>query len=294
MKFGVCIPNYGETLALEALRDVALETEKLGYDSIWTTDHVLMPKLSGTPYEKIFDCIGTLSYIAALSSRVRLGISSLIIAMRNPAVVAKQLASLDHFSHGRLLLAIASGWNEKEFSFIGSNYNNRGKRIDESIRLIRALWSGETSFKGRYQSFDGAVFEPKPISKNLEIWIGGSSPAAMRRAAELGDAWHPNVMPLDMFRAAVSSFRKISGTSSHKRICVRIALNLSLVESEIIGAQGDRRVVLSRDMSKNNAVIRDLEELGVDYALLAVNPDGKIDRNAQLEGLRAFAKEFLA
>ena len=90
MKFGVCVPNYGESVSLEGMRAIGLESEKLGYDSIWTTDHILMPKNSGTPYEKIFDCIASLSYLAALTSKVKLGISSLIIGMRNPVVAAKQ------------------------------------------------------------------------------------------------------------------------------------------------------------------------------------------------------------
>src|ERR1700730_9940230 len=110
MRFGVCVPNYGETFSVEGIRAVGLESEKLGYDSVWTTDHVLMTKNSGTPYERIVDCISTLVYLAPLTSRVKLGISSLILGMRNPVVVAKQLASLDTFSGGRALIAMASGW----------------------------------------------------------------------------------------------------------------------------------------------------------------------------------------
>src|SRR5579862_2668526 len=144
MKFGVCIPNYGTSTSPETLRDVALEAESLGYDSIWTTDHVLMPKNSGTPYEKIFDSIASLCYLAPQTKKVKLGISSLIIAMRNPLVVAKQLASLDNFSNGRTLVAIGTGWNETEFSFLASNFRNRGRRVDESILMLRALWSGNS------------------------------------------------------------------------------------------------------------------------------------------------------
>jgi probable F420-dependent oxidoreductase len=293
MKFGVCIPNYGASLSLESLGKVALEAEALGYDSIWTTDHILMPAGSGTPYERIFDSIATLCYLAPQTKKVKLGISSLIIAMRNPIVVAKQLASVDHFSHGRLMFAIATGWNEKEFSFLGSNFHDRGKRVDESIKIIRALWSGQSGLHGKFQSFDGAVFEPRPLSQNLEIWIGGSSPAAMKRAARLGDAWHPNVMPLEEFRESVSRYRKISANARHKNIRVRIALNIAEAQSEIDGAQGEKRLILSRDMQKNKEIIKELEELGVDYALLAVNPDGKLESKEQIESLRAFAGEFL-
>ena len=164
MKFGICVPNYGESLSVEGMRAVGVEAEKLGYDSIWTTDHILMPKNSGTPYEHIFDCIASLAYLAPQTNRVKLGISSLIIGMRNPVAAAKQLASIDSFSGGRLIVAMASGWNETEFSFVGADYHRRGKKLDESIQLFRDLWRGETKFHGKALSvnFENAVFEPRP------------------------------------------------------------------------------------------------------------------------------------
>src|SRR5437879_11142290 len=164
MKFGVCVPNYGESSSTEALRTVALEAERGGCDSIWTTDHVLMPRNSGTPYERVFDSITTLAYLAPITNHVRLGISSLIIAVRNPVVVAKQLATIDSLSGGRLMLAIGAGWNEKELAHLGSNFHNRGKRVDASIRLIRALWKGEASFKSRGLGVvvTDVVLDPRP------------------------------------------------------------------------------------------------------------------------------------
>ena len=227
MKLGVCVPNYDESSSPEALRAVGLEAERSGCDSIWTTDHILMPRNSGTPYERIYDSITTLSYLAAITDQVKLGISSLVTAMRNPVVVAKQLATIDNLSNGRLMLATSVGWNEKEFAHVGSNFHNRGKRLDASIRLIRALWRGETSFKSRILGieFSDAVFEPRPIQKHLTMWIGGTSRATMKRAATLGDAWHPNVQPLDQFTKIVAEFRETSLEAKTKEICVRIATN---------------------------------------------------------------------
>src|SRR5260370_20982815 len=173
MKFGVCVPNYGESSSTEALRTVALEAERAGCDSLWTTDHILMPRNSGPLYETIIDSVTTLSYLTAITSRAKLGISSLITAMRNPVVVSKQLASIDNLSGGRLMLATSAGWNEKEFTHLGSNFHNRGKRLDASIRLIRALWKGETSFKSRIfgVEFNDSIFEPRPIQKLLTYRI---------------------------------------------------------------------------------------------------------------------------
>jgi hypothetical protein len=156
--------------------------------------------------------------------------------------------------------------------------------------MLRALWSGNSSFHGKYYNFDDAVFEPKPVSKNLEIWIGGTSTAAMKRAATLGDAWHPNVYPLEQFKKMVSNFREIS--RSDMKIRVRIALNLNTSKSEITGPQGEKRLILSRDMERNRETIRGLEKLGIDYALVVTSSDGMVERKDQLESLRMFASTF--
>jgi len=295
MKFGVCVPNYGESMSVDGIRAVGIEAEKLGYDSIWATDHVLMPKNSSTPYETIVDAISTLVYLAPLTSRVQLGISSLILGMRNPIVVAKQLASLDAFSGGRVFLAMASGWNEKEFSFVGSDFHTRGKKLDEGIRLIQSLWKGETEFQSKVlpQKFKDAVFEPKPLSKKLVIWIGGASEAAMQRAIVLGDAWHPNLYPIDTFTKLVGQFRDLSPEAKYKDICVRIAVNTAATETEYIGATGEKRVLFSGNMRENRKLLKELENLGVTYAVLVPSPDGKIPTQDQIQSIRAFASEFL-
>jgi probable F420-dependent oxidoreductase len=296
MKFGVCIPNYGDTLSVEGMRTVALVAAERGYDSIWTTDHILMPPQSGTPYERIFESITSLAYLAPLTGKVRLGISSLIMTMRNPAVVVKQLATLDQLSGGRVMLATSAGWAEKEFSHLGSDFHDRGKRLDESIKLIRALWSKGASgkFEGKRipHKFDNVMFEPRPIQDKLTIWIGGNSKAAMKRAVSLGDAWHPNVYPLGKFRELVADFRKLPG-GKEKPICVRIALNMKAKQSEYTNKQGERRLILSGNKEENENTISELENLGVSHIIVATNHDGKSQIQDQVESLRAFAKAVI-
>jgi probable F420-dependent oxidoreductase len=296
MKFGVCIPNFGETATVDGLRTVALEAEKVGYNSIWTTDHILMPAQSGTPYERVFESVASLAYLAALTSTAKLGVSSLVMAMRNPVVLAKQLATIDHFSGGRVMLATGAGWNEREFVHLGSNFHDRGRRLDESIRLIRELWVGgaDAKFEGRKipHKFSKVMFEPRPIQKKLTIWISGTGKAAMRRAATIGDAWHPNVYPLDVFRELVSEFRGIPG-GEDRRICVRIALNLKATKSEYAGPQGERRLMLTGNMPENRKILSELEKLGVSYMLVNPTPDGRVPVNNQVASLRMFAEEFI-
>lgn len=296
MKFGVCIPNYGETCSVEGLRNVALEAEGMGYDSIWTTDHILMAPQSGTPYEKIFESITSLAYLAAITSTVKLGVSSLITAMRNPAVVVKQLATIDHFSGGRIILATSAGWNEREFQQLGSNFHDRGRRLDESIKLFRALWNNPSNanFEGKWipHKFKNQKFEPPPIQSKLTIWVAGNSRVAMERAARLGDAWHPNVAPLDVFRKLVSEFRSIPEAEG-KDICVRIGLNPKATKSEYLSPQGERRVLLSGDMAENKNTVAELEKLGVTHVVIAPSPDGNATIPGQVLNLRAISEAFI-
>ncbi len=295
MKFGVCVPNYGETSSVESIERLAIEAERLGFDSLWTTDHILMPRDSGTPYERIFESITALAFLAPITKKIKLGISSLIIAMRNPVVVVKQLATIDQLSKGRLILATSAGWNEKEFSNLGSNFHDRGKRVDESIRLIRELWDGKDAFESRRLglNFKDVVFEPRPVQTRLTIWIGGNSSAAMRRAAKLGDAWHPNVIPLDKFRELTSEFRSKFPEAREKPICVRIALNKNSKTSEYTSPQGEKRIILSSNDEENRRIIKGLEDLGVNYAVIAPSHDGRVPIDQQLEGLKMISNTFL-
>ena len=232
-----------------------------------------MPRNSGTPYERIFDSITTLSYLAAITSRVKLGISSLITAMRNPVVVAKQLATIDNLSDGMIMLATSVGWNEKEFAHLGSNFHNRGKRLDASIRLIRALWRGETSFKSRVLGieFNDAVFEPRPAQKHLAIWIGGTSKAAMKRAATLGDAWHPIRVRLPWLRdTGLPRLREIADKEGRPlpALCPRIRLRIT--EAKLAD---DQRIAGEGSLDQIRSDLEALAKLGASHVLLDTYTD---------------------
>ncbi len=293
MKFGVAVPNYGENLSVEGMLTVAKTAEEFGFDSVWTTDHILMPKASGTPYERIFESITSLAFLAASTSRVQLGVSTLIVAMRNPVIAAKQLATIDALSGGRLLFVVGVGWNPKEFGNLGSDFGDRGARVDESIRLVRELFDGITTFNGQRTGieFKEAAFDPRP-SHRVPIWIGGTSPAAMKRAATIGDAWHPNISPLEDFRRQVKSFRALTG-GSEKPIHVRIGLDPTSTTAEYIGAQGDRRLQFCSDSEANRIILNTLEELRVEGVVVATNPTGKTSIEDQVEGLKMVRDQLM-
>lgn len=206
MQFGVVLPQFGALArppdVTHHIRTVAQTAERLGYDVLWTADHIIFPQTITTPYpyggrfpypttDPILGIIATLSYVAALTARITLGSSVLVLPYRNPVVLAKELASLDVLSGGRLLLGVAAGWLKEEFDMLGVPFHERGRRTDEYIDLLRVLWTQDrATFHGRSFTMTDAACFPKPVQQpQPPIWIGGGSPAALRRVARRGDGW---------------------------------------------------------------------------------------------------------
>jgi len=293
MKFGVCLPHYGQTFTLSSVRKIAIESERLGYDSIWVTDHILFQPMVGEPYHRIFESLTTLAYLASVTKHVKLGISSLILPMRNPIIATKQLATIDVLSGGRLIVAVAAGWNEKEFSELGSNFHGRGRRLDESIQLLRALWEGKPDFRAEYivQHFQNASLEPRPIQKKLTVLIGGNSPAAMKRAVRFGDGWHPTGYDPDVASGLVEQFRAQPG-SEVKEICFRIERNAKSPEAKPwLGKRN--QPLISGDRNEDARIVQGFTKLGIPRLLLCPASDGNVPVQFQLKQLREFAHEFI-
>ena len=185
------LPNYGADATPAAVRRVAELAEELRFDSVWTTEHIIVGPEAVDPYGRVYDPLVTLGWIAGRTERIGLGTSIVLAPLHNPMHLAKQAATLQELSGGRFTLGVGMGWHRDEFDFMGVEFEGRGRRGDEAIRLVRALWKGEHDFDGRYWSFHDATSEPLP-SPLPEIWVGGSSERAIRRARELGDAWHPS------------------------------------------------------------------------------------------------------
>jgi probable F420-dependent oxidoreductase len=189
--FGVILPNFGKGTSPDTIRRVAETAEELGFDSVWATEHIIVGPEAVDPYGCVYDPLVTLGWIAGWTRRIGLGTSIVLVPLHNPMHLAKEVATLQELSRGRFTLGVGVGWHQDEFDFMGVEFRGRGRRTDESIRLMRALWNGERDFHGEYWSFQNATAEPRP-SPVPEIWVGGSSDRAVRRARELGDAWHPS------------------------------------------------------------------------------------------------------
>ena len=200
MKLGIHIPQIGRKAGPEAIRRGARQAEDLGYDNIWVNDHLAIPHDAPYPPSKSFyEPLITLTWAAAATSRVELGTSVLVLPLRIPAHLAKELATLDLLSDGRLILGAGVGWMEAEFDAMGVPFHDRGARTNDIINILRACW-GEDPISYRpttvTAALDGIRALPQPERK-IPIWIGGNSQPALRRAKALGDGWHGTRVPMD-------------------------------------------------------------------------------------------------
>jgi probable F420-dependent oxidoreductase len=198
MDYGIALPNFPSGASPEGIDAAAEVADRLGWHGVWTTDHVLVNRASTAEYGRIFEAILSLAWVGARYPKVKLGTSVIVVPQRNAVLLAKELASLDVLSGGRVIVGVGVGWNEKEFANLGAadRFHVRGAYLDETIRLWRHLWSGSGEpFPGRFHPLEDYVFEPLPQQgASLPIWVGGGSDAACRRAGTLGDGWHSSAL----------------------------------------------------------------------------------------------------
>jgi probable F420-dependent oxidoreductase len=261
MKFGACIPHYGVPASREAVVDFCALAERLMFDSVWTTDHIAVSDKYPEPYGNMLESMTTLSFIGAKTEHVKLGTSIIVLPMRNPVLLAKQVASLDVLTEGRVILGVSSGWMEGEFATLGADFHNRGKIMDEEIRLIRALWTEDRPrFNGRFFKINDAIFLPKPVSRNgPPIWIGGTSPAALRRVARLGDGWHAEGLSPSQISSSSESLNALLRGERKLVVSVRLPVEISDTASNTFTmTSGEKAYMLG---GKRNDVVRETEKL---------------------------------
>jgi probable F420-dependent oxidoreductase len=287
MRYGVAIPQANRFAAPEAIRAVARAVEDLGFDSLWVSDHIIVPEGSGYIPELMVEPLALLAYLAAETSHVTLGTSVLILPYRDPVFTAKFLSSVDSLSDGRLVVGVGAGWLEPEFAALGVPFAERGARTDEYLRVFRNLWETETSsFDGRFTHYTNMRMFPKAARDRrgtIPIWVGGNSDRSVRRAAELGDGWHPiNLGPAEFpayvakYRAACERVGKAPGP-----ICLR---HMPGGRTRPEGG----RWPLSGTPEEQAADLRAYRDAGVDEFMLSLPARGVADLLAQL---KAFMRE---
>jgi probable F420-dependent oxidoreductase len=194
MDFGLCLPNFPAGASPEGLEAAGEVVERLGWSTIWTTDHVIVNHAGASEYGRIYEAITTLAWLGARHPRVRLGTSVIVVPQRNAVLLAKELATLDSLSGGRVTAGIGVGWNRAEFANLGmaDRFHVRGVYVEETIRLWRHLWSGSTEpFSGRFHPLEDFEFAPLPDQgAALPILVGGRAEVALQRAGRMADGYH--------------------------------------------------------------------------------------------------------
>ena len=212
MKFGVMFANTGFGSSPDGAVAIAQAAEAGGFETLWTVEHVVVPSGYESPYPydpsgkmagglEVFDLpdpLMWLAYVAGRTDRIRLGTGVLVLPQRNVVVTAKEIATLDHLSGGRVTLGVGAGWLAEEFAALGVPFDERGKRLDEYIDVLRELWSPaadpeKSSVAGRFVTFADCIMRPRPANGTVPIVIGGHSEAAAKRAGRLGDGFFPSI-----------------------------------------------------------------------------------------------------
>jgi probable F420-dependent oxidoreductase len=207
MRLGVHLPQYGRAASPEAIVSVAVRAEELGFADVWVSDHVAIPASQGYPSPYLFDPVLTLGWAAAVTSRIRLGTSVMVVPQHHPLQLANQLASLDRLSGGRVTLGAGVGWSKAEFEALDQDFHTRGRRMDEALELMRLAWTTDpTTYRGDFFTLEEFKIQPKPVG-SIPIWIGGTSDAAIARAGR-ADGYQGISMSPDEMAAFVDRLRE--------------------------------------------------------------------------------------
>lgn len=280
MKVGCHLPMFGPVGTRHNVLAFARRMEALGYDSLWASDHVVIPHriTSRYPYSPtgqfplgpevpFLEPLTTLAVVAGVTQRVTLGTSILVLPHRNPVLAAKMAATLDHLSEGRLVLGVGVGWMREEIELLGGSYDRRGAWSDEALAVMRACWrQARTAHRGEFFSFDDIGVFPKPTRGDIPVLIGGHTPRALRRVVELGDGWHAAFITPEALKTDIGRLRDECARQKRPfdQLAISVRAGLSLRDAPL---RPDRKPLQgSRDQ-----VIADLRayrDLGVESLLL--------------------------
>ncbi len=242
MQFGAIFPQMDGALSRSEIRLWVEGVEALGFDYVLVYEHVLgadpegRPGWTGLTYDTPFhEPLTLIAHMAGISATLGFATGVLVLPQRQTALVAKQAAAADILTDGKLRLGVGVGWNAVEYEALGQDFTTRGRRCDEQIDLLRRLWTESVvDYAGEHHRIDRAGINPRPIQRPIPVWVGGDSPAAMRRVARLGDGWLPHGRPGEDLDARISQVRALAEQAGR--------------DAEAIGIEG--RIVL-RDISEN-------------------------------------------
>jgi len=249
LQFGYHLPIWGPAATRDTLITLARRVEALGFDSVWASDHVVIPFeiRSRYPYNATGDFplppttnflepLTALALVAGVTERLRLGTTVLVLPHRHPVLAAKMLATLDHLAPGRVILGAGVGWMREEIELLGAPYDQRGAWTDEAIEIMRKCWRDErVSHRGRFFNFPEIGVAPKPARGTIPIWIGGHTPRAMRRVAELGEGWHAAFATPDVMRKGLVELKAACAKAGRNPAEITLSVRLGLAAKRPAG-----------------------------------------------------------
>jgi probable F420-dependent oxidoreductase len=290
MELGIALPTSGPLAGPANIARVAQEVERLGYDSVWTYERLLRPTApvaigGGEPqpvpevYRQVYEPLETLSYVAALTDRVKLG-TSIIDALLHPAaVLAKRFATLDQFSGGRVVAGLGQGWMPQEFAAASVPMSRIGAGLDEVVAAMRACWGPDpVAYEGKFTRIAESEINPKPIQAQVPILVGAMTPGGIRRAARIADGLNPIAMSRDVLLGMTTAFRSAVAEFGRDPASVTVVAraNVPLTADPL----GDDRPYLGGAPSQIADDLAGLAGTGVDHVLFSVSGrghDGEID-----------------
>jgi probable F420-dependent oxidoreductase len=309
MRYGFYLPTRGPTATREGILALAREGERLGFHSAMIADHIVFPVKSESHYPYTLDrkhpsggdaleTFSILGVVAGATERLRLVTSVLVLPYRNPVLTAKTVASLDVLSGGRVTLGVGVGWLKEEFEALASpDFERRGAVTDEWLAIFKALWTrSPASFQGKFYSFADIRAEPFPVQKpHPPIWVGGHSPAALRRTARHGDGWHPvgavaaSPLPPEEMKAHLGILKKLTHEAGRDFSALTISYKAPLYDTGVPDRDGRRRS-FSGTPQEIASDIRSFAAIGVHELIFDFRGTSIA---GSIEGLQRFAAEVM-
>ena len=299
MQFGVILPHRWHYASGSTIGDFAVEAEKLGYDSLWVTDHIFVPTYRTERGHIFYEALMTLAYVSSITVRCMLGTSVLALPPRNPVLVAKQVATLDALSGGRVMLGVGTGWIEEELAYMGAPWSERARMLDESIKVLKDLWdeSSPSSFEGAYTKYEDIAFFPKPAQHGgPKLLVGGMTDASLRRAARVGDGWIPWAVTPAELQEGTAKIKTYSNGMEPRVVCM-MPVDIGVdVATRYTGVFGEDHRLLSGTVYDIAKMVVEFRSAGLDHLVCSFR-DVRLFRDDTVDlmqaQMRTFAREVM-